>query len=251
MVMKDLKAMMDNGGAVKEESDNEKDDMTLLNLVRGGKDKKRVNFLVTLAEGGREYVPSRFTSLMINAKEGKEDFKPRRGRSGKKNDDDQPNDGKVKTHIRFATPKKKRTSACSSSSEEEGSKLPKEKGPKKSRSTRSNKQASVESEDDLLENRDRTLDQRDVRESSSSSAFKTCPPKERWAWGSYNAEAFKPAWGGLKGYDDHLDDVRMDFEWGETLERHNRREQDKKLGSGGSPPPRPNQIKKSYRRMNS
>jgi hypothetical protein len=224
MVVKDLKAMMNQGGAIKDESDNEKDDMSLFNLVRGGKDKKRVNFLITSAEGGREYVPSRYSSLMINAKEGKEDFKPRRGRSGKRNDDDQSNDGKVKTHTRFATPKKKRTPPCSSSSEEEGSELPTEKGPKKGRSTRSNKQALVESEDDLRENRNRNLEKRGVRESSSSSAFKKSPSKEeRWAWGSTDAEVFKPAWGGLKGYDDHLDDVPMDCEWGETEEKHDRR----------------------------
>jgi hypothetical protein len=47
MVMKGLKEMMEQGGGINEEQDNEKDDMSLFNLVRGGKDKKRVNFLVT------------------------------------------------------------------------------------------------------------------------------------------------------------------------------------------------------------
>ncbi len=113
--------------------------MALFNLVRGGS-KKRVNFLDTLAEGGKEYVPSRYTSMMINAKEGKEDFKPRRVRSGKGNDDEEPNEKKEVTHTRFATPKKKRTPPCSSSSEDETSEMPKEKGQKKRRSTRSNMQ---------------------------------------------------------------------------------------------------------------
>jgi hypothetical protein len=115
MVVKDLKAMMDEGGAVKEESDN--DDMALFNLVRGGS-KKQVNFLVTLAEGRKEYVPSRFISLMINASEGNEGFKPRRGRSEKGNGDDEPNEKKEVTHTRFATPRKKRTPPCSSPSED-------------------------------------------------------------------------------------------------------------------------------------
>jgi hypothetical protein len=52
-----------------EEPGHEKDDMSLFNLGRGGS-KKRVNFLVTSAEGGQEYVPSRYSSLMINATEG-------------------------------------------------------------------------------------------------------------------------------------------------------------------------------------
>ncbi len=50
--------------------------------------------------------------------------------------------------------------------------------------------------------------------------------------------AFKPAWGGLKGYDDHQDDKRIDDEWGETQEKHDRRDQDKNVESGRSPPPK-------------
>ncbi len=57
-------------------------------------------------------------------------------------------------------------------------------------------------------------------------------------WGSTEAEAFKPTWSDLKGYDDHVDDVRMNGEWGGTQERHDRREHDKKLGKDGSPPPK-------------
>ena len=79
MVMKDLKEMFRKG---KEDASDEKGDLTLFNLVRG-ENKKRVNFLVTLAEGGKEYVPVRATSLMIRAVGGKEDFKPKRSRSEK------------------------------------------------------------------------------------------------------------------------------------------------------------------------
>ncbi len=146
---------------------------------------------------------------MINAKEGKEGFKPRRGRSEKGKDDKDPNDEKGKTHTRFATPKKKRSPPSSSSSGEEASEKPKRKEQKKGRSTKSNKQASVEGNRGLHENKDRTLNARGVEAPSSSSAVKASPPKERWAWGSTGAESFKPAWGGLKGYDDHQDDRRI------------------------------------------
>ncbi len=42
------------------------------------------------------------------------------------------------------------------------------------------------------------------------------PPQDGWAWGVPDAVPFKPTWGGLKGYDDRLDDMRIDKEWGET-----------------------------------
>jgi hypothetical protein len=41
MVMKDLKTMMEKGSGTKEEQDDEKDDMSLFNLVRGGNDGNR------------------------------------------------------------------------------------------------------------------------------------------------------------------------------------------------------------------
>jgi hypothetical protein len=59
-----------------------------------------------LAEGGKEYyVPSRFNSMVvIHASEGNDGFKPRRGRSEKNKDDEEPNkDKEVVTHTRFAT----------------------------------------------------------------------------------------------------------------------------------------------------
>jgi hypothetical protein len=53
---------------------------------------------------------------MINAREGKESFIPRRGRSGNEKGDEDPNE-KKETHSHFATPSKKRTPPGSSSSE--------------------------------------------------------------------------------------------------------------------------------------
>ena len=117
MVIKDLQAMMGQGSGIKEERDDEKGDMSLFNLVRGGNDKKRVNFLVTSSEGGRDYVPSRYSSLMINAKEGKESFVPRRGRSGNEKGDDDPNK-QDDTHSLFSLfgSKRKKAKAPDSSS---------------------------------------------------------------------------------------------------------------------------------------
>ncbi len=40
------------------------------------------------------------------------------------------------------------------------------------------------------------------------------------------------------GYDDHQDDKRIDGEWGETQEKHDRRNRDKHVESSGSPPPK-------------
>jgi hypothetical protein len=242
MVMKDLKAMMDQGGGIKEKSDNEKDDMFLFNLVRGGKDKKRVNFLVTSSEGGREYVPSRFSSLMINARKGNESFIPRRGRSGNEKGDEDPNE-KKETHTRFGTPRKKRTPPGSSSSEggdsdEEAHGVPKKKGQRKKRATSSNKQASVDSNKGLPEGRGRTSVGGSVDAPKGSTIAQESPPKEGWAWGTTDAVPFKPAWGGLKGYDDCLDDMRIDKEWGETQVWHDRMERVKRTRSGVSPPPR-------------
>jgi hypothetical protein len=157
-----------------EEPSHEKDDLSLFNLVRGGS-KRQVNFLVTSAEGGRVYVPSRHPTLMINAAEENKEFKPRRGRSEKGKDDKEPDDQKGETHTRFATPNKKRTPSSSSSSGNEACEKPKRKVQKKVRSAKSNKQASVEGDGGLLENKDYTL-------------------AAEWAWGSNDAQGFKLAW---------------------------------------------------------
>ena len=106
MVMKDLKAMFKEE---KEDVSEEKGDLTLFNLVRG-ESKKRVNFLVTLAEGGKEYVPVRATSLMIKAVEGKEDYKPKRSRSSSDEEEKPP------THTFFGSPRGGHTSSSSPSS---------------------------------------------------------------------------------------------------------------------------------------
>ncbi len=59
------------------------------------------------------------------------------------------------------------------------------------------------------------------------------PPKKEWAWGTTDAVPFKPAWGGLKGYDDRLDDMRIDKEWGETQVWQDREERVKRTRSSG------------------
>jgi hypothetical protein len=215
------------------ESGNEKDDLSLFNLVRGGS-KKRVNFLCTSVEGG-EYVPTRCASLMINAREGKDEFKPRRGRSENRKGNDEPDDDKGKTHLRFATPKKKRTPPSSSSSDDEASDKPKMK---KGRSRKSNKQALVEWDKGQQDISGRTLESRRKDVPSSSSALDAGPPKEKYAWGSSDAEGFRLTWSVMKGYDDLLDDRRADAEWTVKCDEQKRIVHDKNLGSGRSPPPK-------------
>ncbi len=64
MVIKDLKEMFNKEKEERDDASDEKGDLILFNLVRG-ESKKRVNFLVTLAEGGKKYVPTRVASMMI------------------------------------------------------------------------------------------------------------------------------------------------------------------------------------------
>jgi hypothetical protein len=65
MFVKDAKkALTDlNTSSEEDEGSANGDDDTLFNLVRGaskkGAKKRRVNFIVTLAGGGQDYVPSR------------------------------------------------------------------------------------------------------------------------------------------------------------------------------------------------
>jgi hypothetical protein len=80
MVMRDLKEMFKQEKEEKEDTSDEKGKLTLLNLVRV-ESKNRIDFLVTFAEGGKEYVPNRVAALIIKVDKGKEDFKPKRCRS--------------------------------------------------------------------------------------------------------------------------------------------------------------------------
>ena len=84
----------------------------------------------------------------------------------------------------------------------------------------------------------RTLESGGMDAPSSSSALEAGPLLEKWAWGSSNAEIFRPTWGVMKGYDDLLDDRRADAEWAEKCDEQKRIVHDKNLGSGRSPPPK-------------
>ncbi len=89
MMAKDLKEIMakesDGSEAGSEEGEKgDEDDDSLFKLVRGekakGKKKRKVNFIVTLAGGGKDYVPSRWSSLMMTDQEGGDKFVPQRPR---------------------------------------------------------------------------------------------------------------------------------------------------------------------------
>ncbi len=96
MVVKGLKEMFGKEKDQHEENGDSKDEMTLYNLVRG-EGKRRLKFLVTVAEGGRVYIPTRITSMMIKAVT-KEEFKPKRNRN------DSGNKDKQSTHTYFESP---------------------------------------------------------------------------------------------------------------------------------------------------
>ncbi len=89
MMAKDLKEIMakqsDGSEAGSEEGEKgDEDDDSLFKLVRGekAKEKKRrkVNFIVTLAGGGKDYVPTRWSSLMMTDQVGGDKFVPQRPR---------------------------------------------------------------------------------------------------------------------------------------------------------------------------
>ena len=202
MVMKDLKEMFKGD---KEDEEDDKDDHTLFNLVRG-ESKKRVNFLVTLAEGGKEYVPVRASSMMIKAVEGKKDYKPRKslietlgGGSSSKDEDKPP----ANTHLgspKRGSPRSPSSSSSTSSSEDEKgeAKTPPERNVQQGeRSSRSNKQASAKKIKKLSQ-QDKASpvikEKRIFRTSSSMSSSAFSPPKESGEWGSEDP-ALKPKWG--------------------------------------------------------
>jgi hypothetical protein len=91
MMAKDLKEIMAKGSDSSEagSEDGEKgdgDNYSLFRLIRGGeakgKKKRKVNFIVTLAGRGKDYVPSRWSSLMVTDQEGGDKFVPQRPRLG-------------------------------------------------------------------------------------------------------------------------------------------------------------------------
>jgi hypothetical protein len=87
MVVKDLKEMFakrkdgNEAGSEEGEKTDEEDDY-LFKLVRDssakGKKKRRVDFIGTLAGGEKDYVPSRWASLMMTDKGDKEKYVPQR-----------------------------------------------------------------------------------------------------------------------------------------------------------------------------
>ena len=88
MVAKDVKAMLQDEGGDEEVGSEEggrsgDEDDSLFKLVRNAsksKKKRTVNFIVTLAGSHQDYVPSRWSSLMVTDQEGGEKFVPQRPR---------------------------------------------------------------------------------------------------------------------------------------------------------------------------
>jgi hypothetical protein len=87
MVVKDMKELLQNGESGDEagSEDGERSDGgddSLFKLVRETsakkKKKRKVNFIVTLAGAGNDYVPSRWSSLMLTDRGDKEKYVPQR-----------------------------------------------------------------------------------------------------------------------------------------------------------------------------
>jgi hypothetical protein len=247
MVMKDLKEMFrDNKGDEDDEKGN-----TLFNLVRG-ESKKRVNFLVTLAEGGMEYVPVRAPSMMIKAVEGKDDYKPRKRKSlvqslggGSSSDEED----KVPAKSFLGSPRRASQSSSSSSSDDEldNTNTPsKQKDQQGQRSSRSNKQASAKLSKGLSQKgKSSPAGKKRIKRASSamsSSAFSPSQGKETWP----EDLAFKPKWGGMKSLEIHKDERMMDSEWADDSEKKERVIRDKRIERGGSPPPKDKQGASSW-----
>ena len=87
MYVKDVKEMLDEDDTSSgdEEGGASEGDHSLFNLIRNESEKKkkkrRVNFIVTLAGGGVDYVPSRGLSFMIRDTSGGSGYVPKRARS--------------------------------------------------------------------------------------------------------------------------------------------------------------------------
>ena len=236
MVIKDLKEMF------KDEDDHK--DVTLFNLVRG-ETKKRVNFLVTLAEGGMEYVPVRASSMMIRAVEGEENFKPKKRSliqslgGGSSSDEEEKEPAKTS----LGSPSRSSYSSSSSSSSDElESTPPRQKEQQGDRSSRSNKQASAKLAKGLSEKGKASPSgkKRMKKASSSMSSSAVSPPLSKEMWGHEDHSSFKPSWGNESVSQQMVDDSKRDADEWRTRRGAVQRIAVDKPRMGGESPPRGN-----------
>ncbi len=246
MMAKGVKAMLRDEGGDEEVGSEEggrsgEEDDSLFKLVRNAsrsKKKRRVNFIVTLAGSNQDYVPSRWSSLMMTDQEGGDKFVPQRPRL---NDDSKAS----------ASEKQERSVSSEDLLVDKGGELPAEEalavaiaeGAKPRQKRKKSKKSKVgKSEVGALE---------EVGTSASSDWGKSNPPVRDWGMSTsptcdsagvtpvHNPGAparvtERPSWGTMK---DYTDDKRVDKEWGLWGKDAVRNSRDDKM-RGRSPPPR-------------
>jgi hypothetical protein len=246
MVAKDVKAMLQDESGDEEVGSEEgggggEEDDSLFKLVRNAsksKKKRTVNFIVTLAGSNQDYVPSRWSSLMMTDQEGGDKFVPQRPRQS---DDSKASDSE----------KRERSVSSEDLVVDRGGELPAEEalavtvaeGAKPRQKRKKSKKSKVgKSEVGALQ---------EVGTSASSNWGKSNPPVPDWKKstsptcdsagvmpvhnpGAPARETERPSWGTMK---DYSDDKRVDKEWELWGKDAVRKSRDDKM-RGPSPPPR-------------
>ncbi len=120
----------------------------------------------------------------------------------------------------LGSPRGASESSSSSSSDEELDKANtpyKKKDQQRQRSSRSNKQASAKLSKDLS--------QKGKASPAGKKRIKRASPSMKETWPE--DLAFKPKWGGMKSFETHMDERRMDSEWADDGEKKERVIRDK------------------------
>jgi hypothetical protein len=247
MVVKDIKELLHRGysddGAGSEEGERpDGGDDSLFKLVRETsakrKKKRKVNFIVTLAGAGHDYVPSRWSSLMLTDRGDKEKYVLQR-----------PN--QLGDDQAAASAKRERSVSNEDLEVDKGDSSPAEeaiavtttegaKPRQKRKKTRKSKAGKSE-----------VRPVREEKESAPSDWGKSNPSIPDWGKstpltcdsakatpvhdpGASAQETVRPTWGAMK---DYSDDDRVDKEWGDWRKDTERKARDEKM-RGRSPPPK-------------
>jgi hypothetical protein len=237
MMAKDLKEIMakesDGSEAGSEEGEKgDEDNDSLFKLVRGekakGAKKRKVNFIVTLAGGGKDYVPSRWSSLMMTDQEGGDKFVPQRPRLA--------DDSKAS-----ASEKRERSVSGEDLVVDRGDSSPAEEAKPRQKRKRTKKSKVGKSEEQEMQN-EKGVSASDWVQSNPAvpdramSTPLTCDsagvtPVQSAAALARSSD--KPTWDTMR---DYSDDVRTDKEWGLWSRDAVRTSRDEKM-RGRSPPP--------------
>ncbi len=226
MVVKDMKELLHRGESEDEAGSEEGErsegsDDSLFKLVRETsakkKKKRKVNFIVTLAGAGHDYVPSRWSSLMLTDRGDKEKYVPQR--YNPLGDDQTAASAKRERSVSnedFEVDKGKSPPA------EEAIAVPTTEGAKRQKRKKTKKSKAEKSEVRPFQ---------EEKASAPSDWGKSNPPIHDWGMstsltcdsakatpvhdpGASAQETVRPSWGVMK---DYSDDDRVDKEWGDCV----------------------------------